>query len=81
MVFNKKHISNLSTDFVGRNQDNDNMHFEIHVTKRMKSQLHWVQYFHRISGDPTFTDLIPPPPPRENPPKKVTECFLKKATI
>ena len=53
-MFTEKDISNLSTDFSGRNQYNGKIHFGISRTKRIKVILHKVKYFYSISGDPTI---------------------------
>ena len=57
-MFIEKGTSDLSTDFAQRTQDNRKMHFGVRRTKRMKSLLHWVQDFYRISGDPTIVEMI-----------------------
>ena len=56
-MFIEKGISDLSTNFSGRTQDNRKIHFGMHIPKLMKALLHWVQYLYRISGDPTTFDL------------------------
>ena len=56
-MFTEKYISNLSTDFARRTQDNGKIHIGMRRTKRMKALLHWVQGFYRISGDPTIVNM------------------------
>ena len=47
----------MLTEFSSRTQANGKIHFGMRITKRIKSILHWVQDFYRISGDPTKVDL------------------------
>ena len=56
-MFTEKYISNLSTDFVRRTQDNGKINFGLRRTERIDALLHWVKYLYLISGDPTIIDL------------------------
>ena len=56
-MFTEKDTSNLLTDFDRRTQANGNMHCGMYITKNMKALLHCVQYFYRISEDPTIDYL------------------------
>ena len=55
IMFTEKDISDLSTDFSGRNQANGKIDFGMHITKWIKALLHWVQDFYRVSG---YTNII-----------------------
>ena len=55
-MFTEKDISDLSPVFAGRTHENGKMNFGMHITKRMKELLNWMQDFYRISGDPTIVD-------------------------
>ena len=56
-MFTENNISDLSTDFSGRAQDNGKTNFGTLRTKQMKALLHWVPDFHRISGDLTIIEI------------------------
>ena len=56
-MFIEKYISDLSTDFGGRNQTIGKINFSMHRNKRMKSLLHWVHFFYRFSAYLTMVDL------------------------
>ena len=56
-TFKIKDISDLSTEFSGMTQDNAKINFGMLRTKRIKSPLHWMQYFYHISGDMSIINL------------------------
>ena len=56
-MFTEEYISNLSTEFTRRTQDNGEIQFGVRRTKKMKALLHLVIYFYRVSGDPNIVEM------------------------
>ena len=47
----------MSTDFSGRTQVNGRINFGTRRTKKLKSLVHWVQDFYRVSEEPGIVGL------------------------
>ena len=56
IIFKEKEISDLSTDFGGRTQNNGKINFGMLRSKIMKELLHWVQYYYCTSVNPSIID-------------------------
>lgn len=53
----EKDITTMSTDFSGRTQVNGRINFGTRRTKKLKSLVHWVQDFYRVSEEPGIVGL------------------------
>ena len=54
---NEKDIKNLSMSFAGRAATSGRIVFGVRRSKKLKSMMHWVQDFYRMSSTPTIDSL------------------------